>query len=203
MTTILADAINLGLTKMAESCPGQSSFPLPARRDAGPELRAATPSCQRPHPGHSTYRALEHGLYREDDRCISSERPVPQCRIAEVPVASRLGAHQPDRRLSVARKEARPRQIQAPSHPQPGLACFIVRFLTGPLPVPSWCKELVDAWLRHAGVSDGKVFRRVLKGGKMPKTGRFFGLATGWTRSLYMRSQLPSSAYIAFPTYCA
>jgi integrase len=32
----------------------------------------------------------------------------------------------------VARQEARPRQIQATSHPQPGLACFIVRFLTGP-----------------------------------------------------------------------
>src|SRR5271157_4322033 len=33
------------------------------------------------------------------------------------------------------------------------------------VPVPSWSKELVDAWLRHSGVTDGKVFRRVLKGG--------------------------------------
>ena len=33
----------------------------------------------------------------------------------------------------MARHEARPRQIQATSHPQPGLACFIVRSLTGPL----------------------------------------------------------------------
>ena len=33
------------------------------------------------------------------------------------------------------------------------------------VPMPSWCKELVDTWLRHSGVSDGKVFRRVLKGG--------------------------------------
>jgi integrase len=33
------------------------------------------------------------------------------------------------------------------------------------IPVPSWSKELLDAWLRHSGVSEGKVFRRVLKGG--------------------------------------
>jgi site-specific recombinase XerC len=26
------------------------------------------------------------------------------------------------------------------------------------VPMPSWCKELVDTWLRHSGVSDGKVF---------------------------------------------
>jgi integrase len=158
------------------------------------------------------------------------------------------------------------------------------------VPVPSLCKELVDAWRRHSGVSDEKEFRRVLKGGmiqpagvtanvvwyavrrcagracindlaphdlrrtcarlchgcggeleqiqfllghasvqtterfmeasrsckmrlmidlefqshaKMPKTGCFFGLATGWTRSLHMCSRLPSPAYIAFPTYCA
>jgi integrase len=35
------------------------------------------------------------------------------------------------------------------------------------IPVPSWSKELLDAWLRHSGVSDGKVFRRVLKGGTL------------------------------------
>ncbi len=39
------------------------------------------------------------------------------------------------------------------------------------VPVPSWCKALVDAWLRHSGVSDGKVFRRVLKGGVLDGTG--------------------------------
>jgi integrase/recombinase XerD len=33
------------------------------------------------------------------------------------------------------------------------------------VPVPSWSKELLNAWLRHSGVSEGKVFRRVLKGG--------------------------------------
>jgi integrase len=33
------------------------------------------------------------------------------------------------------------------------------------VPMPSWCKELVDTWLRHSGVSDGKIFRGVLKGG--------------------------------------
>lgn len=32
------------------------------------------------------------------------------------------------------------------------------------VPVPSWSKELLDAWLRHSGVNEGKVFRRVLKG---------------------------------------
>src|ERR1700722_3267856 len=32
------------------------------------------------------------------------------------------------------------------------------------IPVPSWSKELLDAWLRHSGVIEGKVFRRVLKG---------------------------------------
>jgi integrase len=39
------------------------------------------------------------------------------------------------------------------------------------VPVPSWCKDLVDAWLRHSGVSDGKVFRRVLKGGMLQPGG--------------------------------
>jgi site-specific recombinase XerC len=37
------------------------------------------------------------------------------------------------------------------------------------IPVPSWSKELLDAWLRHSGVSEGKVFRRVLKGGRDKK----------------------------------
>jgi integrase len=31
--------------------------------------------------------------------------------------------------------------------------------------VPAWSKGLVDVWLRHSGVSEGKVFRRVLKNG--------------------------------------
>jgi site-specific recombinase XerC len=39
------------------------------------------------------------------------------------------------------------------------------------VPVPSWCKELVDAWLRHSGVSDGKVFRRLLKTGTRQDAG--------------------------------
>jgi integrase len=39
------------------------------------------------------------------------------------------------------------------------------------VPVPSWCKALVDAWLRHSGVSEGKVFRRVLKGGVLDGAG--------------------------------
>ena len=40
-----------------------------------------------------------------------------------------------------------------------------------PVPVPWWAKELVDAWLRHSGVSDGKVFRQVLKGGMLQPSG--------------------------------
>jgi len=39
------------------------------------------------------------------------------------------------------------------------------------VPVPSWSKQLLDAWLRHSGVSDGKVFRRVLKGGMLQGAG--------------------------------
>jgi integrase len=39
------------------------------------------------------------------------------------------------------------------------------------VPVPSWCKELVDAWVRHSGVSEGRVFRRVLKGGARQEAG--------------------------------
>jgi len=39
------------------------------------------------------------------------------------------------------------------------------------IPVPSWSKELLDAWLRHSGVSDGKVFRGVLKGGTLREAG--------------------------------
>jgi len=33
------------------------------------------------------------------------------------------------------------------------------------VPVPTWCKGLIDVWLRHSGVSEGRVFRRVLKNG--------------------------------------
>jgi len=39
------------------------------------------------------------------------------------------------------------------------------------VPVPSWCKQLLDAWLRHSGVSQGKVFRRVSKDGKRQDAG--------------------------------
>jgi site-specific recombinase XerC len=40
------------------------------------------------------------------------------------------------------------------------------------VPVPSWSKELLNAWLRHSGVSEGKVFRRVLKGGNATRSWR-------------------------------
>src|ERR1700730_11688226 len=39
------------------------------------------------------------------------------------------------------------------------------------VPIPSWSKELLNAWLRHSGVSEGKVFRRVLKGGIRQEAG--------------------------------
>src|SRR5208282_3372463 len=39
------------------------------------------------------------------------------------------------------------------------------------VPVPTWSKELVDGWLRQSGVSDGKVFRQVLKGGMLQPSG--------------------------------
>jgi integrase len=39
------------------------------------------------------------------------------------------------------------------------------------VPVPSWTKELLDSWLRRSGVSEGRVFRRVLKGGMLQPSG--------------------------------
>ena len=39
------------------------------------------------------------------------------------------------------------------------------------VPVPSWSKQLLDAWLQHSGVSDGRVFRRVSKVGKRQEAG--------------------------------
>jgi len=39
------------------------------------------------------------------------------------------------------------------------------------VPVPWWAKELVDAWLRHSGVSDGRLFRKVLKGEMLQASG--------------------------------
>lgn len=38
------------------------------------------------------------------------------------------------------------------------------------VPMPTWCKELIDTWLRHSGVTDGRVFRRILKGGRIQGT---------------------------------
>jgi integrase len=39
------------------------------------------------------------------------------------------------------------------------------------VPVPNWCKGLVDVWLRDSGVNEGKVFRRVLKNGARQHAG--------------------------------
>jgi site-specific recombinase XerC len=33
------------------------------------------------------------------------------------------------------------------------------------VPVPAWCKALVDCWIRHSDVREGRVFRRILKNG--------------------------------------
>jgi site-specific recombinase XerD len=39
------------------------------------------------------------------------------------------------------------------------------------VPVPGWCKSLVDNWLRDSEVSGGRVFRRVLKNGARQDAG--------------------------------
>ena len=41
----------------------------------------------------------------------------------------------------------------------------------GTVPIRWWCKELVDVWLQHSGVNEGRVFRRVLNGGIVEGTG--------------------------------
>jgi len=33
------------------------------------------------------------------------------------------------------------------------------------VPVPAWCKGLMDVWIDDTGVTEGKVFRRVSKHG--------------------------------------
>jgi integrase len=39
------------------------------------------------------------------------------------------------------------------------------------VPVPSWSKQLLDAWLSHSDVSEGRVFRRISKLGKRQEAG--------------------------------
>src|ERR1700678_3708977 len=39
------------------------------------------------------------------------------------------------------------------------------------VPLPMWCKSLIDAWLRGSGVMKGKVFRRVSKNGNRQDDG--------------------------------
>jgi len=39
------------------------------------------------------------------------------------------------------------------------------------VPVPSWSKQLLDAWLRHSDVSQGRVFRRISKKGERREAG--------------------------------
>jgi site-specific recombinase XerD len=39
------------------------------------------------------------------------------------------------------------------------------------VPVPAWCKALVDCWIRHSGVCEGEVFRQVLRNGARRESG--------------------------------
>jgi integrase len=39
------------------------------------------------------------------------------------------------------------------------------------VPVPAWCKGLIDAWLHYTGVTEGKIFRRVSKNGTRQAAG--------------------------------
>jgi len=39
------------------------------------------------------------------------------------------------------------------------------------VPVPAWCKALVDCWLWHSGVREGRVFRRILRNGARQEAG--------------------------------
>jgi integrase len=39
------------------------------------------------------------------------------------------------------------------------------------VPVPPWCKGLIDVWLHDTGVTEGKVFRRVRKNGTRQDAG--------------------------------
>ena len=47
------------------------------------------------------------------------------------------------------------------------------------VPVPDWCKDLIDSWLRTSGVTEGQVFRRIWKN----RTELSFGVGTDvvWT----------------------
>ena len=39
------------------------------------------------------------------------------------------------------------------------------------VPVPDWCKSLIDSWLRASGVSEGSIFRRIWKNRSEPGSG--------------------------------
>ena len=39
------------------------------------------------------------------------------------------------------------------------------------VPVPGWCKGLLDAWLSASGVTEGKVFRSLRKNGRRQEPG--------------------------------
>jgi Tn3 transposase DDE domain len=114
------------------SYPRQSRLPLPARRDQGPQLRAAALPRQRPYARHRRHRTLEYCLHREGNPHFRSERSGSRPGAVQVPFPARLGAHQLNRRLPMEGPPARPGQIQAAQDPEPPLTCSVVRFLKGP-----------------------------------------------------------------------
>jgi integrase len=47
------------------------------------------------------------------------------------------------------------------------------------VPVPDWCKALIDSWLRASGVSEGLIFRRIWK--NRSERGRGVAADVVWT----------------------
>ena len=47
------------------------------------------------------------------------------------------------------------------------------------MPVPDWCKALIDSWLRASGVSEGLIFRRIWK--NRSELGRGVAADVVWT----------------------
>ena len=59
----------------------------------------------------------------------------------------------------------------------PNLSIWVIVDMVGKggrlrtVPVPPWCKGLIDVWLHDTGVTEGKVFRRVSKNGTRQDAG--------------------------------
>lgn len=105
---------------------------LRAGRTAGSKRRTVAIPGQRSYPRHRRHRPLEYHPSRTSGLRSSKERTDHRSRTVQVPLPARLGAHPPDRRLSMAGQEARQRQIPDASILRPPSACFDVGFLRGP-----------------------------------------------------------------------